>query len=173
MSPIKRVDRLHVVSADGVANVFGRLDLPLAARAEEIEHGVILRRVAEIISDNRLQDVIDQVLHRADARDHLRRIERADVDDLRHVEVEGEPVLRTHRDRREFFVVMMRLGARGPVQDDVGRRHQLDLHDARVERMFAGIQRRHPNTFVADVDEIAVLEFHAAHVHVRLARRTK
>ena len=37
--------------------------LPLTTRAEEIEHGEVLRRVAEIISDNRLQHVVDEVLH--------------------------------------------------------------------------------------------------------------
>ncbi len=68
-------------------------ELPLAARAQEVEHRVVLRRIAEIISDNRLQDVIHQVLHRADAADHFRRVERADVDDLRHVQVEREAVL--------------------------------------------------------------------------------
>ena len=114
MSPIKRIDRLHIVGADGDADVLGGFGLALAARAQEIEHGVILRRVAEIISDNRLQDVIDQVLHRADARDHLRRIQRADVDDLRHVEVEGEAVLRAHGDGRELRIVIDAIRCESP-----------------------------------------------------------
>ncbi len=74
-----------------------RFRLALAARAQEVEHGVVLRRIAEVIPHNRLQHVVHQVLHRADARDHLRRVERADVDDLRHVQVEREPVLATAR----------------------------------------------------------------------------
>ena len=75
--------------------MLGRLGLPLAARAQEVEHRVVLRRIAEIISHNRLQHMIHQVLHRADARDHLRRVQRADVDDLRHIQVEREAVLAT------------------------------------------------------------------------------
>ena len=73
--------------------MFRRLDLPLAAGAQKIEHGEVLRGVAEIISDRRLQDVVHEVLHGANAADDLRGIERADVDDLGHVEVEREPVL--------------------------------------------------------------------------------
>ena len=96
-----------------------------AARRQELEHRVLLRRVAEVVADRRLQHVVHQVLHRADARDHARRILHTDVDDLRHVEVEREAVARAHRDRDELRVVVMRLGARGPVQHDVRGRHEL------------------------------------------------
>lgn len=44
----ERVDGLHVVSPDGGANVLGGLDLALAAGAEKVEHGIILRRVAAV-----------------------------------------------------------------------------------------------------------------------------
>src|SRR6185295_17104970 len=70
----------------------------LGARSQKIEHRVILGRVAEIIADNRLKHVIHQVLHRTDAGDHLRRVEGSDVNDLRYIKVEGEAVLRAHRD---------------------------------------------------------------------------
>ena len=139
----------------------------MAAGVEEVEHGGVLRGVAEIISDNRLQDVIDEVLHGADARDHFRRVEPADMDDLRDVNVERESIVRTHGDGRKFFVVMMDFGAVGRVEHDVGSRHALDFHNARVDRMFAGIKRRDPDTFVAGVDQIAVFEVHAADVHMR------
>ena len=88
----ERVDGLHVVGGERDADVFGGLDLPVTAGIEEVEHGVVLRGVAEIISDNRLQRVVDQVLHRADARDDLGRIEGADMDDLRDIEIEREAV---------------------------------------------------------------------------------
>ena len=63
----------------------------------------------------------------------------------------------------------MRLGARGPVEHDIGRRHQFDLHDPSVDGMLAGIKRSHPNTLVAGIDEIAVLKLKTADIHVRLA----
>ena len=68
-----------------------------------------------------------------------------------------------------FRVVMVRLRARGPVQNDVRRGHQFDFHHAGVERMFARIKRRDPNAFMAGIDQIAMLEFEAADVLVRFA----
>ena len=44
---------------------------------------------------------------------------------------------------------------------------QFDFHHARVDRVFARIQRRDPDAFVADVHQVAVLELHAAHVLMR------
>ena len=64
---------------------------------------------------------------------------------------------------------MVRLGARGPVEHDVGRGHQLDLHHSRVDGLLARIQRRHPDAFVALLDQVAVLELEAADVHMGLA----
>lgn len=165
----QRVDRLHIVRGEGGADVRGGLGLPRAAGVEEIEHRVVLGGVAEIVSDDRLQRVVDEVLHRADARDYLGGVEGADVDDLCDVEVEREAVLRTHRDGAELFVEVVRLGPVGPVEDDVGRRHEFDPHDARVDRMLAGVERGDPHALVTDVDEVAVLEFGAAHVEVRKA----
>ena len=68
----QRVDGLHIIGAEGFADVLGRFDLALAARAQEIQHGIVLRRIAEVVSDNRLQDMVHQILHRPDARNHLR-----------------------------------------------------------------------------------------------------
>ena len=138
-------------------------------RRQELEHRHLLRRVAEVVADGRLQHVVDQVLHRPDARDHARRVLHADVDDLRHVEAEREAVLRPHDDRRQPLVVVVRLGALRPVQDDVRRRHQLDLHHARVERVLAGQQRLDPHALAAALDEVAVRERVARHVDVLAA----
>ena len=104
-----------------------------------------------------------------DARDHLGRVGRADVDDLRDVEVEGEAVPRAHGDRGQLRVVGVGLGAVRPVEHDVGGGHQLHLHHARVERVLARVERRHPHALVAGVHQVAVLEVGAAHVLVRLA----
>ena len=65
----------------------------------------------------------------------------------------------------------MRFGARGPVEHDIGRRHQLHLHHPRVDRVFARIKRRHPNAFVPGVHQVAMLELQAAHVYVRLPHK--
>ena len=139
------------------------------AGGQELEHGHLLRRVAEVVADRRLQHVVDEVLHRADARDHARRVLHADVDDLRDVEAEREAVLRAHEDRRQPLVVVVRLGALRPVQDDVRRRHELDLHHARVDRVLAGQQRLDPHALAAALDEVAVRERVAGHVEVLAA----
>jgi hypothetical protein len=118
------------------------------------------------LADGRLQHVVDQVLHRADARDHARRVLHPDVDDLRDVEREREAVLRAHGDRRQALVVVVRLGPRRPVEDDVGGRHELDLHDVRVDRVLAGQQRIDPHALAAAGDEVAVRERVARDVDV-------
>jgi len=65
---------------------------------------------------------------------------------------------------------MVRLGAAGPVEDDVRGGHELDLHDAGVDRVFAGIPSGVTQTpLVADVHEVAVFELHTADVDVRLS----
>ena len=48
------------------------------------------------------------------------------MDDLGDIEVEGEAVAGTDGDRRQLLVIMMRLGAVGPIKDDVGGGDQLD-----------------------------------------------
>ena len=102
----ERVNGLHVIRRRAASRMCSRgFRLALAAGAQEVEHRVVLRRIAEIISDNRLQHMVHQVLHRTHARDHLRRVERADVDDLRDIQVEREPIARAHRDGRQFGVV--------------------------------------------------------------------
>jgi hypothetical protein len=89
------------------------------------------------------------------------------VDDLGHVQVERKSVPRTHRDRRELRVVIVRLGPAGPIEHNVRGGHQLHLHHPRIERVFARVRRRYPNAFVTRVDEVAVLELNAADVLVR------
>ena len=64
---------------------------------------------------------------------------------------------------------MVGLDAPGPVEDDVGGRHQLDLHDLDVERVLAGQERLDPHALAAALDEIAVGEVGAGDVEVLLA----
>ena len=87
----------------------------------------------------------------------------------RDIEAESEAVLRTHGDGLELLIVMMRLSARGPVEHDVRGGHEFDLHHAGVQRMFAGIERCDPNTFVTLINEVAMFEIQAADIHVRHA----
>src|SRR5437588_8663531 len=91
------------------------------------------------------------------------------MDDLRHVEVESKTVLRPHGDGLEFLIIMMGLRPRGPVQNDIRRRHQLDFHHSGIDGMLARIERSDPDTLMAYIDQVAMFEFEAAYIHVRLA----
>jgi hypothetical protein len=64
---------------------------------------------------------------------------------------------------------MMRFSPCRPVENDVGRGDQLDLHDARIDRVLAWVQRRHPDTLVAGIHQVTVLELQSADIHVRFA----
>ena len=133
----ERVDAFDVIRLDGVLDAVEGLPLPLAARRQELQHRHLLGRVAEVVGHGRLQHVVDQVLHRAHPGDHPGGVLHADVDDLGDIQGEGEAVPRAHGDGREALIVAVRLGPRGPVEDDVGRRHELDLHHPHVERVLA------------------------------------
>ena len=77
-----------------------------------------VRRWAElrkIIPDDRLGCVVHEILHRAETRDNLGRVARADMDDLGNGEVEREVITRAPGDRAELVVEVVRLGAVGPV----------------------------------------------------------
>ena len=63
----------------------------------------------------------------------------------------------------------MALAAVGPVQHDVGRRHQLNFHHPRVDWVLAGIERRDPHALVANIDQIAMLKVLATHIDMLFA----
>jgi tRNA(Ile)-lysidine synthase TilS/MesJ len=86
------INRLHIIRANSCSNVLSGIDLALSTGTQEVEHRVILRRIAEIISDDRLQDVVHEVLHRTDARNHLRRVQRPNMNDLRDVEIKRKTI---------------------------------------------------------------------------------
>src|ERR1019366_3508417 len=69
-------------------------------------------RVAEIVADRRLQNLRNQVAHGAEPRNHFRSVVARNVNDLAHVQVEGESIRGAHRDRRELLVELVRLGRR-------------------------------------------------------------
>src|ERR1035437_9951707 len=69
-------------------------------------------RVAEIVADRRLQNLRNQVGHGAEPRNHFRSVVARNVNDLAHVQVEGESIRGAHRDRRELLVELVRLGRR-------------------------------------------------------------
>lgn len=75
----------------------GSLALTIAAGVEEIEDDMVLRGIAEIVSDDRPERVVDEILHRAEARDDLGCVEGADVDDLGNVQIELRVAVRPGR----------------------------------------------------------------------------
>ncbi len=72
--------------------------LPHGTVFEEVDDVRVLRRIAEVVADGRLEHLRDERFHTAKPSDHLRRRVARDVDDLAHVQVECEAVGRTHRD---------------------------------------------------------------------------
>ncbi len=80
--------------------------------------------------------------------------------------LKAKPSRELHRDRVEFVVVVVSFSPVGPVEHDVGLGHELDAHHASVDRMLARIERGNPDTLVADIDQIAMLEGGAADVLV-------
>ena len=129
MSPISVSIACTSYALQRVADVLARFLLPLQRGDRKSSTVYVLRRVAEVVADDRLQHVVHQVLHRADARDHLRRVRRADVDDLRTSRLKVKPSFeRTVIDDKLRVELCASVRSR-PVEHDVGRRHQLDLHD--------------------------------------------
>ena len=87
------------------------------------------------------------------------RVVARDVDDLRDVEVEAEAVGRTHRDRRQIGIELVRFGLAGrPVEHDVRCRDAHDLVGERIDRILARIERLDPDPLLAAAHEVAVPE---------------
>src|SRR6185437_9890065 len=106
-----------------------------------------------------------EIRHGAKARNDLWGIVARDMDDLADVEVEGKAVRRAHGDGRELLIQLVRLGfSGGPVEDDVGRGHDLHFVRERVDGVFAGIERIEPDAFFAAGDEVPVFEAVAGEV---------
>ena len=129
----QRIHRLDVVKLDGHRDMLARFLLALGPVCKEVQNGVGLRGIAEIVAYDGFQHLGHQVLDRAHARDHPGSLSGADVDDLADVEVKSEAVERAHADGAESLVQPVSLAAGiGPIQNDVRGGHQFDTHDLHV-----------------------------------------
>lgn len=153
----ERVDAFDIVLAQHVADVLASRLLSLCALIDELEHGRRLSSVAEVIADQRLEHVLDKVGHAAEARDEARRHVIGDVDDLLDFEQEVKAILRADADRLQAMVESMVLALGRPVQHEVRRRYELDLHGRCVDRVLARIPRLDPDAAAAVLDDVTVL----------------
>ena len=80
--------RLDLVLVELRFDVRERLLLHLLTRLDEFDRGHALQFVAEMVADRRLQDLADQVAHRANHRDHARRLRVRHVN--LHLQVDPE-----------------------------------------------------------------------------------
>ena len=143
-----RVSTLYL--PDLVGDVVLRLGLHRGAILDELHRRHALQRVAEIVADDRLQHFVDEVLHRPDHRDHLRRELVGDVDLHLQIDVEDEAFLRLRHDLFQLLVEIVRLRRRfGPVERQNRRRYHFGLVDPRIDRVLAGAQRLLPDAAVA------------------------
>ena len=129
-----------------------------------------LQRVAEVVADRRLQHLVDEVPHRADHRDHLRRLGVGHVD--LHLQVDLE-----HEALAALASIGERCASRSCASDvasaqlsvRIERRHDLGRVHARVDRVLAGAQRLLPDAAVAGTHDRTELELRARRVERRQA----
>lgn len=153
------VHRADIVFAEGRRDTVLRLLLALLTRLQEVDDIGALGGIAEVIADSRLEDLGDQVLHASETRDDLWGVGPRDMDDLAHIQVECEAIRGADCDRRQVLVEVVGLGfGRSPVENDIGRGHELDLVSVGIDGIFARIQGIRPDTLLTLLHEIAVLE---------------
>ena len=151
--------RLYLVGGEVAGDRFHRRQLHGVARLDEAHRLERLQRVAEVIAHGRLQHLVDQVLHRTDHRDHLRRLRVGHVDLHLEVDREDEAFAALAFDRAQLSIQVVRYRAcLGPVQGEDERRHLLGRVDTRVERILARSQRLTPDATVARLNDRAELE---------------
>jgi hypothetical protein len=80
---------------------FGLPALPFLQKGNGIG---TLGGIAEIVADDRFEHLADQVFHRAEADDDLGGVVARNVDDLAHIQFEGEAVRGPDLDGAQFFV---------------------------------------------------------------------
>lgn len=166
----ERVHRSHIVLAQCLGNRRLGLVLTLATRLQEADDIRVLRRVAKVVADRRLEHLRDEVRHAPEPRDHLGCIAPRDVDDLRYVEVELETIRRTDSDGREVRVELVGLRLAGsPVEHDVGRRHILDLVREGVDGILARVEWIDADALLPLRDEVAMLESVARDIDASIA----
>jgi hypothetical protein len=115
------------------------------------------RDVLEECADHRIEGLLDQLLHIAEALDDHRRLL---VVDMHHHRERQRRLERVPGDQRDFRKVLIQLHradfAAHPFQDEVDGRDDLDLAGIGVERVFARQQRILPDAAAAVEDEFAV-----------------
>src|SRR5579859_5676518 len=136
--------------------------LHLIARLDEAHRLQALQGVAEVVAHGGLQHLVDEVLHRTDHRDDLRRLRVRHVDLNLEVDLEHEAFAALALDRAQLRVQVVRDGVRlRPVQGEDERRHLLGRVDARVQRVLPGAQRLAPDAAVARLHDRPELEVRA------------
>ncbi len=103
--------RLDLVLAEVAGDRLERRALHLLAGLDEPDRLERLQRVAEVVADRGLQHLVDEVAHRADHRDHLRRPRVGHVDLHLQVDLEDEALAALAHDRRQLRVEVVRLAS--------------------------------------------------------------
>ena len=133
--------------------------LNLLAGLDERNRRHVLEVIAEMVSDCRLQDLVDQIGHRADARYHPWSFRIRHVDLHLQIDLEDEPFAALRLDLFEPLVEVVGHGNNvGPVQSQDRRRDDLCLVASRVDRVLARSQRLLPDSAVARTNEAPELE---------------
>ncbi len=127
-------------------------------RLDELHGGEFLQLVPEVVAHCRLQDLVDQVLHRGDAADDARRVGVGHVDLNLQIDLEAEGLAALGFDRAEVRVQAVCLArCVRPVERQDRGRHDLRLVDARVQRVLARAQRFLPDAPMSRLDDRTML----------------
>src|SRR3989454_3052666 len=157
--------RLHLVGGQVARDRVERRCLNLVARLDEAHRLERLQRIAEVVSDRCLKDLVDQVLHRTHHRDHLRRLGVGHVDLDLQVDLEDEPFAALALDRAQLRVQVVGDRVRlGPVEGEDERRHLLGRVDPRVQRVLARAKSLAPDAAVARLHDRAELDLRAGRI---------
>src|SRR3989441_1797684 len=118
-----------------------------------------------MVAHGRLQHLVDQVLHRTDHRDDLRRLGVGHVDLDLQVDLEDEPFAALALDRAQLRVQVVGDRVRlGPVEGEYERRYLLGRVDPRVQRVLARAKSLAPDAAVARLHDRAELELRAGRI---------
>ncbi len=144
--------------------------LDVAALLDELDQRARLADVLEVGRHHRVERLLDQPFHVAEALDHQGRLAVVDVHDHRQRQRWLEGVLGDQRDLRQVLVVVVRADlASDPLQDDVGRRDGHDLAGVGVERVLARHERHVPHAAMASLHQLAMPVLLARQVRAGLA----
>lgn len=164
------VDRFDVAVLELLTNRNAGELLLRSALLKEIECARVLHGVAEVVTDDRFQDLGNQIVHVAESSDHHRRILTRDVNDLAHIERNLEAVLGTCTNRIQTFVQIVSFILRiGPVEHDARGRNRLDPVRVRVDGVPTRIHRVLPHAALAFRKQVGVLELRSGQILANFA----